>query len=44
MEEKKKHNLDKFPKKNLSHRDVDKPKKPCQKCGKKYSLHVCYKS
>ena len=43
MEEKKRHNPDKSPKENLSHRDVDKPKKSCQKCGKKHPLHVCCK-
>ena len=40
MEEKKRHNPDKSPKEDLSCRDVDKLKKPCQKCGKKHLLHV----
>ena len=43
MEEKKRHNPDKSLKENSSCRDVDKPKKPCQKCGKKHLLHVCCK-
>ena len=43
MQEKKKHNLDKFLKEDLSCGNVDKLKKPCQKCGKKHLLHVCCK-
>ena len=40
MEEKKRHNSDKSPKEDSFCRDVDKLKKPYQKCGKKHPLHV----
>ena len=40
MEEKKRHNPNKSLKENSSHRDVDKSKKSCQKCGKKHPPHV----